>query len=121
MPGTALPNPALVTGLAFALAFVFGAVAHRVELLHDGIDHRHRELRRLAADADVAAGDRRRDRRHGAAAGGRARSTLAKTIYTGAQVPWLSHLVGGFLFGFGMTLALRLRQQDADPRRAPAT
>ena len=30
MPGTALPNPALVTGLAFALAFVFGAVAYRV-------------------------------------------------------------------------------------------
>jgi uncharacterized membrane protein YedE/YeeE len=29
----------------------------------------------------------------------------AKTIYTGARVPWLSHLVGGFLFGFGMTLA----------------
>ena len=30
MPGTALPDPALVTGLAFALAFVFGAVAYRV-------------------------------------------------------------------------------------------
>ena len=28
----------------------------------------------------------------------------AKTIYTTAHVPWLSHLVGGFLFGFGMTL-----------------
>src|SRR5206468_619993 len=25
--------------------------------------------------------------------------------YTGAKVPWLSHLVGGALFGFGMTLA----------------
>ena len=29
---------------------------------------------------------------------------LTKSIYTGAQVPWLSHVVGGFLFGFGMTL-----------------
>ena len=29
----------------------------------------------------------------------------AKTIYTSAHVPWLSHVVGGFLFGFGMTLA----------------
>ena len=29
----------------------------------------------------------------------------AKTIYTTARVPWLSHVVGGFLFGFGMTLA----------------
>jgi hypothetical protein len=29
---------------------------------------------------------------------------LSKTIYTGAQVPWVSHVVGGLLFGFGMTL-----------------
>jgi uncharacterized membrane protein YedE/YeeE len=29
----------------------------------------------------------------------------AKTIYTSARVPWLSHVVGGVLFGFGMTLA----------------
>jgi uncharacterized protein len=30
---------------------------------------------------------------------------VSRTIYTSAQVPWLSHLVGGALFGFGMTLA----------------
>jgi uncharacterized membrane protein YedE/YeeE len=30
---------------------------------------------------------------------------LSKTIYTGARVPWVSHLVGGLLFGFGMTIA----------------
>ena len=36
------------------------------QLLHDGRDHRHREFRRLAADADVAAGDRRCDRGRGA-------------------------------------------------------
>ncbi|MER2552105.1 MAG: YeeE/YedE family protein [Thauera sp.] len=29
----------------------------------------------------------------------------AKTIYTGSRLPWLSHLVGGFAFGVGMTLA----------------
>ncbi|HRO58713.1 MAG TPA: YeeE/YedE family protein [Burkholderiaceae bacterium] len=29
----------------------------------------------------------------------------AKTIYTGARLTWLSYLVGGFLFGFGMVLA----------------
>ena len=29
----------------------------------------------------------------------------AKTIYTSQDVPWLSNLVGGLLFGFGMTLA----------------
>jgi len=30
---------------------------------------------------------------------------LSKSIYTGPNVPWASHLVGGFVFGFGMTLA----------------
>src|SRR5205814_8718270 len=30
---------------------------------------------------------------------------FSKTIYTSAKVPWLSHIVGGLLFGFGMTLA----------------
>jgi uncharacterized membrane protein YedE/YeeE len=30
---------------------------------------------------------------------------FGKTIYTNGKVPWLSHVVGGFLFGFGMTLA----------------
>ena len=30
---------------------------------------------------------------------------LSKSIYTGAKVSWLSAIVGGFLFGFGMTLA----------------
>ena len=29
---------------------------------------------------------------------------LSKSIYTGAKVAWLSAIVGGFLFGFGMTL-----------------
>ena len=29
----------------------------------------------------------------------------AKSIYTGARLPWLSNLLGGLLFGFGMVLA----------------
>jgi hypothetical protein len=29
---------------------------------------------------------------------------LTRTIYTNPQVPWLSHVVGGAMFGFGMTL-----------------
>ena len=29
---------------------------------------------------------------------------LSKSLYTGAKVAWLSMIVGGFLFGFGMTL-----------------
>jgi uncharacterized membrane protein YedE/YeeE len=30
---------------------------------------------------------------------------LSKTLYTGSRVAWLSMALGGFLFGFGMTLA----------------
>jgi uncharacterized membrane protein YedE/YeeE len=29
----------------------------------------------------------------------------SRSIYTGARVPWLSNLVGGLMFGFGMVLA----------------
>ena len=95
---------ALVTGLAFVLAFVFGAVAHRVSFCTMG-----------AITDIVNFGDWRRMRMWILAiAVGIAGTALlqsaglidtAKTIYTGAKVPWLSHLVGGFLFGFGMTLA----------------
>ena len=95
---------ALVTGLAFVLAFVFGAVAHRVSFCTMG-----------AITDIVNFGDWRRMRMWILAiAVGIAGTALlqsaglidtAKTIYTGAKVPWLSHIVGGFLFGFGMTLA----------------
>ena len=96
--------PALVTGLAFALAVVFGAVAHRVNFCTMG------------AVTDIANfGDWRRMRMWmlaiAVAIGGTGALAatglidLSKSFYTGAQVPWLSHVVGGFLFGFGMTLA----------------
>jgi len=103
MPGTALPNPALVTGLAFALAFVFGAVAYRVSFCTMGSitdivtfgDWRRMRMWLLAIVVAIA----------GTALLQAAGSIdAAKTIYTTAHVPWLSHLVGGFLFGFGMTL-----------------
>ena len=92
-----------VTALAFILAFVFGAVANRVSFCTMG------------AIADIANfGDWRRMRMWllaiaVAIAGTAALQAVglvdtAKTIYTGAQVPWLSHVVGGALFGFGMTL-----------------
>jgi uncharacterized membrane protein YedE/YeeE len=103
-----MPDPKhiafLVTALAFALAFVFGAVATRVNFCTMG------------AISDVANfGDWRRMRMWllaiAVAIAGTAflqmggQIDTAKTIYTGAQVPWLSHIVGGALFGFGMTLA----------------
>jgi uncharacterized protein len=94
----------LVPALAFALAVVFGAVAQRVNFCTMG------------AVTDVANfGDWRRMRMWllaiATAIAGTALLTWAglidvrKTFYTAAQVPWLSNIVGGFLFGFGMTLA----------------
>ena len=96
--------PALVTGLAFALALVFGAVAQRVSFCTMG-----------AISDIVNFGDWSRMRMWLLAIAVAIVGTLAlqatgmidvtKSIYTNAKVPWLSHVVGGFLFGVGMTLA----------------
>ena len=102
--GDATHLAALVTGCAFALAFVFGAVALRVSFCTMGAivdiatfgDWRRMRMWLLAIAVAIA----------GTAllqAGGSI--DTAKTIYTGARVPWLSHVVGGLMFGFGMTLA----------------
>ena len=95
--------PGLVTGLAFVLAAVFGAVATRVNFCTMG-----------AISDVVNFGDTRRLRMWllaiaVAIAGAAALQTaslvdLSKTLYTGSRVGWLSLAVGGFLFGFGMTL-----------------
>ena len=96
--------PNLVTGLAFALAFVFGAVAQRVNFCTMGaisdivnIGDWGRMRMWLLAIAVAILGTALLQ-----AAG---QIDTAKTYYTGASVPWLSHIVGGMLFGFGMTLA----------------
>jgi uncharacterized membrane protein YedE/YeeE len=96
--------PLLVAGGAFALAFVFGAVANRVNFCTMG-----------AVTDIVNFGDWRRMRMWVLAiavaiAGSTALSwfgliDLTKTIYTGQKVAWVSGIVGGFLFGFGMTLS----------------
>lgn len=103
-----MPDPQhlafLVTGLAFALAFVFGAVATRVSFCTMGAisdvvnmgDWRRMRMWLLAIAVAIAGT---------AALQAAGLIDTAKTIYTSAQVPWLSHLVGGALFGFGMTLA----------------
>jgi len=93
----------LVVGLAFALAFVFGAVAHRVSFCTMGAitdvvnfgDWRRMRMWLLAIAVAIAGATALQ------AAG---LVDFAKTIYTNAKVPWLSHIVGGFLFGFGMAL-----------------
>jgi len=95
--------PALIVGLAFLLAVVFGAVANRVNFCTMG------------AVADIVNfGDWRRMRMWVLAiavailGAGLLQATgqidVTKSIYTGARISWLSMLVGGFLFGFGMTL-----------------
>jgi uncharacterized membrane protein YedE/YeeE len=98
------PSPALIAWLAFALAFAFGAIANRVnfctmgaitDVVHVG-DWRRMRMWLLAiavAIVGVAALE---------AAG---QVDFGKTIYTTSRVPWVSCIVGGFLFGFGMTLA----------------
>jgi uncharacterized membrane protein YedE/YeeE len=96
--------PLMVAGLAFVLAFVFGAVANRANFCTMG------------AIVDIAVfGDWRRMRMWVLAIAVAMAGTgvlvalglidTAKTIYTLAQVRWVSALAGGFLFGFGMTLA----------------
>src|SRR5690348_8715907 len=94
----------LVVALAFALAFVFGAVAQRVGFctmgsIADVVNSADWQRMRmwLLAIAVAIAGT--------AALQATGLIDTAKTIYTSAKVPWLSHVVGGLLFGFGMTLA----------------
>jgi uncharacterized membrane protein YedE/YeeE len=94
----------LVVGLAFALAFVFGAVAHRVHFCTMGAvtdivnfgDWQRMRMWILAIAVAIAGT---------AALQAAGWIDTAKSIYTSAKVPWLSHVVGGLLFGFGMTLA----------------
>ena len=74
-------------------------------LLHHGRGGRHRQHRRLDAHAHVGAGHRRghdRLQRHGGGGLGRGRRTASTP---GPRLLWLSNLVGGLLFGFGMVLA----------------
>jgi len=96
--------PALVCGFAFLLAVVFGAVAQRVSFCTMGAvtdivnfgDWRRMRMWLLAIAVAIAG------------AGALSAAGLvdfSKTIYTGSKVSWLSLLFGGFLFGFGMTIA----------------
>jgi len=93
----------VVTSLAFVLAFVFGAVANRVSFCTMGAvtdvinfgDWRRMRMWLLAIAVAIAGSAMLQ------AAG---LIDLTKTIYTNPQVPWLSHVVGGAMFGFGMTL-----------------
>ncbi|OYX53211.1 MAG: transporter, partial [Comamonadaceae bacterium 32-67-11] len=94
----------LVLWAAFAVAFLFGAVAQRTHFCTMG----------AISDA-VNMGDWTRLRMWGMAAGiamlgfyGMAALGWIdplQTIHSGSRVRWLSALLGGALFGFGMVLA----------------
>ena len=100
-------NPAqlvpYVTGGAFVLAFIFGAVGNKTNFCTMG-----------AVSDWVNMGDTSRMRMWllaiavallGASALQIAGVVeLSKSIYPGPSFMWLSHIVGGFLFGVGMTL-----------------
>ena len=89
---------------AFALAFVFGAVGNKTQFCTMG-----------AVSDVVNMGDWNRMRMWllaiaVAVAGASALQLsglvdLSKTIYTSPRFTWLSYIVGGLLFGIGMTLA----------------
>jgi uncharacterized membrane protein YedE/YeeE len=100
-------NPAqlvpYVTGGAFALAFIFGAVGNKTNFCTMG-----------AVSDWVNLGDTKRLRMWllaiaVALLGSSALQLagvvdLSKSIYPGPRFTWLSYIVGGFLFGVGMTL-----------------
>ena len=103
-PAEVAKLPLVVASLAFALAFVFGAVANRVNFCTMGaiadivnFGNWHRMRMWVLAIAVAIAGS--------AILVLTGSVDLNKSIFTGARVAWLSAIVGGFLFGFGMTLA----------------
>lgn len=88
----------------FALAFVFGFVAHRTHFCAMGavadvvgMGHWDRMRMWVLAMATAMLGT--------SALVGLGLIDTAKTIYTAPRLPWLSALVGGAAFGFGMVLA----------------
>jgi hypothetical protein len=95
---------ALVVALGFALGLAFGAVVHKTsfcamgavsDLVNMGHWNRMRMWVLAIAVAVIGAGM--------LAAMGQV--DLTRSFYTGERLTWLSHIVGGLVFGVGMTLA----------------
>src|SRR5918911_1791754 len=100
-------NPAAlvpyVTGGAFILAFIFGAIGNKTRFctmgavsdwVNMGETSRLRMWRRAIAVAILGA----------AALQLAGLVDYSKSIYTSPNFTWLSYVLGGFLFGVGMTL-----------------
>lgn len=96
--------PTLVAWLAFALAFVFGAAAQRCNFCTMGAitdivnfgEWRRMRMWLLAIAVAILGAN---------ALWASGQADLSKSLYVSPNLIWLSHLFGGFLFGFGMTLA----------------
>jgi len=103
MSATATNIPVIVVSAAFAIAFVMGAVAQRTNFCIMGAvsdvmnmgDWGRMRMWMLAIAVAIAGS--------GALYASGA-IDLSKSLYTRPTVPWLSYVVGGFVFGFGMTL-----------------
>ncbi len=104
MPAEIVSLQHAAAGWAFALSFVFGAIAQRSNYCTMG------------AISDIASfGDWTRARMAIASVGVAIVGVaflkmygvvdIAKSFYVAPKLIWLSHLVGGLAFGFGMTLA----------------
>ena len=102
------PNPVALASTvvwgAFALAFLFGAVANKTNFCTMGavsdvvnMDDWNRMRMWLLAIAVATAG--------ASALQLAGLVDLSKTIYTSPRLTWLSTILGGALFGIGMTLA----------------
>ncbi len=101
------PNPTALTSIvvwgAFALAFIFGAVGNKTnfctmgavsDIVNMGDWNRMRMWLLAIAVAVIGAS--------GLQLAGLI--DVSKTIYVSSNFTWLSYIVGGFLFGIGMTL-----------------
>ncbi|HWH47472.1 MAG TPA: YeeE/YedE family protein [Burkholderiales bacterium] len=94
----------LVVALGFALGFIFGAVAHKANFCTMGavadvvnVGDWGRMRMWLLAIAVAIAGTNLLD--------WTGLVDLSRSAYPAARCPWIAYIVGGILFGIGMTLA----------------
>ena len=97
-------SPAVITGLGFALGIAFGAVGARTnfctlgavsDILNIGSWTRMRMWLLAIAVAILGVW----------ALESIGMLSTSRSLYSGNRLPWLSHIVGGLMFGVGMTLA----------------
>src|SRR3954468_210904 len=95
--------PVLIAWFAFGLAFVFGATAQRCNFCTMGAitdvvnfgEWRRMRMWLLAIAVAILGAN---------ALWATGRVDLSKSFYVSSNFIWLSHIVGGMFFGFGMTL-----------------